>query len=427
MRILAPILAIVLLLGGTGAAAAHGGRAEGGELAWSFEWWVLLSLALPIVLYAIGIRNMRRRLGPGRVIGASQIGAFAIGMLMLFIALVSPIDTVADQLFSVHMVQHLLLLFAAPPFLVWSRPAVVFLWAFRSRSRRSIGAIWTGLALNRLMRWLMHPNLVWVLFSGLFIFWHFPKPYAWAVENEAIHTVEHLCFFVSALMFWTIVMEPSGSRRLSYGATLVHVATTAVLASLPGALIVLAQRPLYSVHATTPAVWGLTPMQDQQLAGVIMWVPAGFAYVLAICWLFVKWLDDAERQELKHMARVSTGVLLAVALPVLIAACDGNEPAEAAALKISGNAKHGRALIKDFGCGSCHVVPGVNSADSYVGPPLTAMGRRIYIAGVLRNTPDNLAAWIEHPQAIVPGNAMPDMGITRKQAQDIAAYLFTLR
>jgi cytochrome c2 len=99
----------------------------------------------------------------------------------------------------------------------------------------------------------------------------------------------------------------------------------------------------------------------------------------------------------------------------------------AAPLTVLGNPERGRALIRHFGCGSCHVIPGVSGADALVGPPLTQMGRRIYVAGLLRNTPDNLTYWIEHPQRVVPGNAMPDMGVTHRQAQDIAAYLLTLR
>lgn len=123
-----------------------------------------------------------------------------------------------------------------------------------------------------------------------------------------------------------------------------------------------------------------------------------------------------------------TLAIIAVALaPALLAGCGDNPSASAAPLTIQGNPQRGRQLIKDFGCGSCHVIPGIGNADSMVGPPLNGWRRRIYIAGLLRNTPDNLQRWIEHPQAIVPNNAMPDMGVTRRQAQDIAAYLYTLR
>jgi cytochrome c2 len=92
-----------------------------------------------------------------------------------------------------------------------------------------------------------------------------------------------------------------------------------------------------------------------------------------------------------------------------------------------GDAGRGGRLIAQYGCGGCHIVPGISGADGLVGPPLNKMARRVYIAGFLRNSPDNLAAWIENPQAIVPGNAMPAMGINNEQARDIVAYLYTLR
>lgn len=92
-----------------------------------------------------------------------------------------------------------------------------------------------------------------------------------------------------------------------------------------------------------------------------------------------------------------------------------------------GNVKRGKDLVYYYGCGSCHVIPGVTGADALVGPPLTDFSRRIYIAGVLRNTPDNLVMWMRNPQSIIPGNAMPQMGIDDRDAHDIAAYLYTIR
>jgi cytochrome c2 len=94
---------------------------------------------------------------------------------------------------------------------------------------------------------------------------------------------------------------------------------------------------------------------------------------------------------------------------------------------VEGDARHGAALIAHYGCGGCHTIPGVTGAKDLVGPPLTAMGRRIFIAGVLRNSPENMMAYLQDPQRFVPGNAMPDMGITHRDAQDITAYLYTLR
>ena len=128
--------------------------------------------------------------------------------------------------------------------------------------------------------------------------------------------------------------------------------------------------------------------------------------------------------------RILRGIVLAAAaftIPLVLAACGDSNPVEAQTLSVPGSPQNGRQLIQDFGCGSCHTIPGINNADAMVGPPLNSWSRRIYIAGLLHNTPPNLATWIQHPQQIVPGNAMPDMGITHRQAQDIAAYLYTLR
>lgn len=91
-----------------------------------------------------------------------------------------------------------------------------------------------------------------------------------------------------------------------------------------------------------------------------------------------------------------------------------------------GGWRQGKIEIDRAACGSCHVIPDIAGADSLVGPPLTAFGDRKYIAGLLPNTPDNLALWIVHPQRIAPGNAMPDMGLSERQAHEIAAYLESL-
>jgi cytochrome c2 len=130
--------------------------------------------------------------------------------------------------------------------------------------------------------------------------------------------------------------------------------------------------------------------------------------------------------EFTHFRRIA-GAFAAFGIGLMLAACGDSNSVDAQTLSVPGSPQNGRQLIQDFGCGSCHTILGINNADSMVGPPLNAWSRRIYIAGMLRNTPTNLATWIQHPQQIVPGNAMPDMGITQPQAQDIAAYLYTLR
>jgi cytochrome c2 len=119
---------------------------------------------------------------------------------------------------------------------------------------------------------------------------------------------------------------------------------------------------------------------------------------------------------------VSSAVFVLAALPA-----SAQDPEQGGSWKFGGDPARGVALIRDYGCGACHQVPGVVNADGLIGPPLANIGVRVYLAGMLRNTPDNMMLWLRHPQQIVPGNIMPDMGMTAPDARDIAAYLYTLR
>jgi cytochrome c2 len=119
---------------------------------------------------------------------------------------------------------------------------------------------------------------------------------------------------------------------------------------------------------------------------------------------------------------VSSAVFVLAAFPA-----NAQDPEQGGPWKFGGDPARGVALIRDYGCGACHQVPGVVNADGLIGPPLANIGVRVYLAGMLRNTPDNMMLWLRHPQQIVPGNIMPDMGMTAPDARDIAAYLYTLR
>ncbi len=123
--------------------------------------------------------------------------------------------------------------------------------------------------------------------------------------------------------------------------------------------------------------------------------------------------------------RIPAALLAAVAAAALLCACDRQD--SSAAQNFEGDAKRGKALIGSLGCGGCHLIPHVANADGNVGPPLLHVGSRVYIAGFLRNSPDNMALWLQNPQKVLPGNAMPAMGISQKDSRDIAAYLYTLR
>jgi putative membrane protein len=265
------------------------------QLGWNWNPWILASVVLAVFGYVWGLLRSNGAVR-ARLFGGFRYAAFAAGIVTLFSALISPFDTLDDQLFSAHMVQHLVLLMIAPPLLILGRPALACLWAFPLPARRAIGRVWIRSGLKHAVHVLMSPIFVWLLCSAVLWFWHLPGPYGWALGSESVHAFEHICFFVTSLMFWSLVLEPLGRRRMDYGSTLLFVATFGVQTGLLGALLTFAGRPLYAAHLSTAAAWGLTPLEDQQLAGLIMWIPASLIHLTTLGVLFVVWMQTAERQ-----------------------------------------------------------------------------------------------------------------------------------
>jgi cytochrome c1 len=124
---------------------------------------------------------------------------------------------------------------------------------------------------------------------------------------------------------------------------------------------------------------------------------------------------------------MKTGGLILWAMFTMLTGCTGGHAPRTYSIVIRGDAAHGKQVIQSAGCGACHMIPGVYKARGLVGPPLLLFGRRTMIAGELPNSPGNLAHWIQHPRSVEPNTAMPDLGLTTDQAQDVAAYLYTLR
>ena len=151
--------------------------------------------------------------------------------------------------------------------------------------------------------------------------------------------------------------------------------------------------------------------------------------MIAGMWVFVHWMESAERASTAALRRTQVASALAILLvaPGLLFAGSLKAAAAEPATPSAGDARRGATLIAHYGCGYCHSIPGIDNAKGRVGPPLAGFGDRLYVAGMLPNTPENLAAWIEDPQRIVPGNVMPVLGVGDQDARDIAAYLQSLR
>jgi putative membrane protein len=403
------------------AALAHGG---GGAA--DTDGLVLLTILAAGLFYATGVGNIRIRGAFDRVIGWKAASAFALGLVAMWAALTSPLERLSQALFSAHMAQHLALIMVCAPLFVLGRPAQAFIWAFPQARRRRLLRGWRTVAGTPIGALVASPPMIWLLFLGLFGFWHLPGPYAFALRRAPAHIAEHLCLLISAYAFWAVAFGYAAG--VSRGGRLLFVASAALLSALPGALICIAPRPLYPSHADAAARFGLTPLEDQQLAGLVMWIPAGFLYLAVILGLLFLWLRDAERRQ---CPRRSVPLIVLLLIGAALSGCGeesaGSRRRAALASAIPGDPAKGADEIKKVGCGSCHMIPGIAGANGLVGPPLDHMGRRIYIAGLLRQTPENLARWIRDPQSIAPGNAMPNMGLSEEQARNIAAYLSNLR
>lgn len=410
---------------------------------WTWEPWLLACIALATVPYVIGMARMGRA-QRARILGRWRAPAFSSGLLVLLLALESPLDAIADDLFSAHMAQHMLLLLVIPALLVYGRPVITWLWAFDLGARRGIARGWNRSGLQAVFDWLTRPLVVWILLSAALCFWHLPGPYDWAVRHEWLHDLEHLSFLGFSLAFWTIVIEPYGRRRrLGFGATLVFVVSSGFVMGLVGAILTFAATPLYAVHLHATQAYGLTPLQDQVLAGVIMWIPSNLVHLAALCVVFFAWYRaDQQQGGAAHASHARPGRGERARTPAVVPIHDSLRPAIVLATCFAAafatgvpsrasahpsEAQRGARLIQHYGCGSCHAIPGIDGADGLVGPPLTHWSDRSYIAGVLPNDPDNLAFWIQHPQEVIKGVAMPDMGIKDREARAIAAYLETIK
>ena len=427
--------AIVAALGPAPALAHDGARlpATSPWRAWSADPLVLVPLAIVAWGYARGLRAMWRRRGGRHAAPPARALAFAAGVLALVVALVSPLDGLAEALFSLHMVQHLLLMLVAAPLFVLAEPLVPLLWALPARARVGVGRWWRGARLApEAWRAVAHPASAVVLHAVAIWAWHAPVLYDAAVASRALHVTEHVCFFSTALVFWWVVAHANRQPGIGHGAAILGVFVTAMHGGALGALITFGERPWYSAHLAAAPIWGFTPLEDQQLAGLIMWAPASVVYIAAALALFVAWLREAERRVARRER--PPGAVRAVircAAPLvgaagLLAVGGCGAPAEVREV-MGGDPDRGRQALRAYGCGGCHVIPGVRGAAGLVAPPLTHFGHRAYIAGVLTNDPENLVTWIQDPKGVHGRTAMPDLGVNEGDARDIAAYLYTLR
>jgi putative membrane protein len=204
------------------------------------------------------------------------------GMIAIALVLLPPISTAAEQLFAFHMVQHLLLIAVAAPLLAASE-------------------VLGGLQRYTVIRKLTQPVAAWIAFVAIFLFWHWPAAFQWAATYEATRLFEFGSILFGALLFWSAALSPKGQDWFSYGGRALFVMTAAVATDLPGVIMVFSPQSICAMPGENAALWGLTPMQDQQIAGMLMWVPANLIFFGIATWLFALWISDSHKNSTQVM------------------------------------------------------------------------------------------------------------------------------
>jgi cytochrome c oxidase assembly factor CtaG len=282
------------------AGSAPGAGLDVSLLTWSFEPVVVAPVLVTATLYVRGWRIASRRM-PDRFDGRHLV-ALTAGLFTIVLALASPLDALSARLLLAHMTQHLLLMVVAPPLLWMGKPVVPLLLALATPVRRAAVGALTVPEVRLLSHVLTDPLVSWAAFVVAFWTWHLPALYELALRSDFWHHVEHACFFGTACLFWRPVILPWPARSAwPRWAMIPYLAIADVQNSALAAILTFSDRVIYPFYGALPPMWGLSPLEDQAIAGVIMWVPGSLAFLLPVVWLVATTLT-APRPVLRRTA-----------------------------------------------------------------------------------------------------------------------------
>jgi putative membrane protein len=273
-------------------AFGHGG-ARHDVVPWTFDAWVTVPLVASLLLFLLGHRRLRRRSARPRE-HHRNLRWFLAGWIVLAGALVTPLHAAGERSFAAHMLEHELLMLVAAPLLVMSRPVGIGLWAFPDTARawlaatgrrRGVGAVWHA-ATDPVVATFVQAAVLWG--------WHAPAAFDLALARPGWHVAQHACFLVSALLFWWAILQGRGRQRAAVAVGCLFF--TSIVSGALGALMAVSEGPWYSGYeALGLDAFGLTPAEDQQLAGLLMWVPGGLVHAAVGLGVLARLLRLAER------------------------------------------------------------------------------------------------------------------------------------
>ncbi|HEY8865924.1 MAG TPA: cytochrome c oxidase assembly protein [Solirubrobacteraceae bacterium] len=258
----------------------------GPDIAWTWSPGVLAVLALAAFVYVRRWRAARAEVGRAAASGW-RLASFLAGAAAMFVALISPVDRLGEQLFLMHMVQHILILDVAAILLTLSLTRVLLRPVTRRVQR-----------LERAAGPLGHPAFAVLLYAGGMILWHIPAAYDGALRHQLVHGLEHITFAVGGLLYWWHLLSPIRSRhRLGGLGPVAYMVTTKVLVGLLGIVLTFSPEALYAFYEHRPRYWGLSAVSDQNVGGALMALEQSIVMGTALVILFMRQLSESERDE----------------------------------------------------------------------------------------------------------------------------------
>jgi putative membrane protein len=276
--------------------AAHGGELAHQPTAGALSSWDLAAVAVLVLaggFYAAGLRRLAQREAvPPRL----ERAAFFCGWVSLLIAVLPPLDGLSTLRFSAHMLQHELMMLVGAPLVIAGRPLPVWLWGLPSTWRMPAGEVFRRSGVGGAWYVVTTPLVAWALHGLAVWLWHIPTLYDAAVANEGVHAFQHAIFVgTSSLFWWGLLYGRYG--RAGYGAAVFYVFTTVIHTGLLGAILTFAGRPFYPIYLGPAQAGGIDPVADQQIAGLLMWIPAGIILTLLGLGFFAAWIGAAARRQ----------------------------------------------------------------------------------------------------------------------------------
>jgi len=251
--------------------------------AWTIHWSTVIGLVALGVAYEWGARHVRARAaGEGAeqpVLRRRERVAFFGGLAVIFVSLNGPLHDLSDTfLFSAHMVQHLLLSLAVPPLLLVGTPG----WMLRPFLENA--------RIATIARAITRPVRCFIIFNVVIAAWHLPPLYNTAMAHHSIHIVQHLTFLVASVLMWWPFLSPLPELpRLAYPGQMLYCFLMVIPMSIVAIYIAMADHVLYPAYSSAPRVWDITPLSDQQIGGLIMWIPGGLLFYVVMTFVFFKW------------------------------------------------------------------------------------------------------------------------------------------